>query len=462
MAQPQVNSINKIVGLIGDSELRGCVTRWYWSQAGLTPIEDWTFDERRGHELGAVMAYLSNGQLRYRVNTAWGGTTARDWATNGLLSGRNNATVNSVNADRGRALRWKPGVVLICVGMNDATDVRGASLLPSEHVSYLDTIVKSVRAAGSVPFVLLAPPRDDASATIFRDRDGLTITQALDQIVALDETYCLANKVSYLNTRELFGRSDSPSSWIPGLRYDGVHFHAPSALKLLAKTLLARPEIQAIFQPPINIAESAPSNGQEFRNLIQYACFQGGLDAKGQRPVGWEVNPESLDSACKVTVSLPANNQLGKVLNLTRTRGSDSVKKISQTITRGFTVNGVMRFSGMFRASGFLDQFWHAPANGSGTDVSRCAYSLSVAFLDSAGTEISNTRIAPCDVWSIDTDGAFWRFYQDFVVPPKTASLLVQIQNAGDLGLSNQNAKLEVSNLSLRYLGPAGRGRIYP
>ena len=462
VAPAQTNRLNKMIGTIGDSELRGCLTRWYWSISGETPINDWNYDERRGYELGALMVYLSDGRLRSRSNTAWGGTTARDWANNGLLSGPGNSTPNTVNADPDRALRWKPSVVLICVGMNDATNVRGATTTPADHARYFAKMVKDVQATGAVPLVILAPPRDDPSAPFIRDLDGLTVANALTKMVALDQAYCDANKVAYLDTRSLLGRPSSRSSWIPNLRYDGVHFHAPSALKLLARALLAKPEIQALLTDPVVVAQSTPANGIEFGNLIQYACFQSGMDALGQRPVGWDLSSDSNDNSCKVAIKAATGAQLGNVLSLTRTRGSTFTKKIAQTITRGFSENGVLRFSGFFRASGFLDQFWHSPANGSGPDVRRCGYGLYASFLDARNVEIPNTRVSPCDNWAIDTEGDFWRFYQDFVVPPGTKSIVVQIQSYGDPSLTNQNAKIEIANLALRYLGPAGVGRVYP
>ena len=139
-AHAQGNKLNKSFGTIGDSELRGCVTIWYWSQLGLTPIEDWHYNERRGHELSSLLVYLSNGRLRTRANTAWGGTTARDWATNGRLSAPGQSTPNTVHADQSRSLRWKPGLVFICVGMNDATIVPGATLSPKDHTAYLGQV----------------------------------------------------------------------------------------------------------------------------------------------------------------------------------------------------------------------------------------------------------------------------------------------------------------------------------
>ena len=72
LSSAQTNHLNKMIGTVGDSELRGCLTRWYWSISGETPINDWNYDERRGYELGALMVYLSNGRLRSRTNTAWG------------------------------------------------------------------------------------------------------------------------------------------------------------------------------------------------------------------------------------------------------------------------------------------------------------------------------------------------------------------------------------------------------
>jgi lysophospholipase L1-like esterase len=585
----------------------------------LIPTQNWHFNERRGHGLFHVANYMSGGRMAMRANTAYGGTTSRDWYYNGLnptysatitnatnaspivittstvhnlttgqevtiagvlgntnangtyvatvadstsfqLTGRagNSAytsggtvtlpySVNSQYAKTDWTFRFNPKAVFICLGMNDCNSASaGLECTVTEHNQYISGLIDRCLQTGAVPIVMPSPVRDDTTASTATNYAAAfpsgpqTCAQALsdmgdsDMIEAYQRQIPQFDPKPYINLTSAFSTWYSSTSatitgatnatpsvvttsgahglvtgdlvtiegvlasgaaatnattlnntWVvtvtgtttftcngsavttgaytsggtvrKGYRLDGVHWHLPKALKLLATGILANPFVNSRLGDRAKIARYALVGGSERDNLIgTSACFQDGTTG-GTRPTNWIQQGSATGTSFALNdppVQVPPIP--GKVLAITRTAGNATDQIFYKAITTGFAAGDTLRMTGLFRASGFNDTTIISGTNAvANTDTVRCFYIIGVKMFNSGVDIGSEFWVRPLDSWSIDTDGQFWTFEQDFIVPVGVTvdTLRFEIHSGGSAALTSQNAVIEFAALRLENLG---------